>query len=337
MLERVSPAGDTAPAAVIPGANVTRHGFLTGSWPLGLPTEGSFYRELARAVEDQGFDFLFSGDHLFMYNPNVDALVLLAAYGGATRRLLLGTGVLLPALREPVVTAKQLASIDYLTGGRLIVGVGVGGEIEAEWRAMQVPREQRGARTDEALDLMRAFWSDEPLEFDGRFRQVHGVTGSPATATAGGPPIWIGGRSDKALERAARFDGWCAYSCSLGRMRRSIDAIGELRRGDMSDYRISYLIFTYVADSHEQAREMAARVLGRRYHQDFEHLLDALCAVGTPEHVAERLAAYREAGVQDFLFVPQCPWQEYGEQVQRMAEIIGTDRAVPEAKEARHE
>lgn len=333
----MSPAGDIAPAALIPEADVSRYGFLTGSWPLGLPPEGNFYRELAIAVEERGFDFLFSGDHLFMHNPNVDPLVLLAAYGAATRRLLLGTGVLLPALREPVVTAKQLASIDYLTGGRLIVGVGVGGEIEAEWRAMQVPRGQRGARTDEALGLMRAFWSDEPINFDGRFRQVHGVTGSPATATPGGPPIWIGGRSDKALERASRFDGWCAYSCSLRRIRRSIDAISERRHGDMSGYRISYLIFTYVADSHEQAREMAARVLGRRYQQDFEGLLDALCAVGCADYVSERLAAYREAGVQDFLFVPQCPWQEYGEQVQLMAEILGADRDVPKPKEATYE
>jgi probable F420-dependent oxidoreductase len=310
------------PARATPASGIARFGFMTGSWPLGMPPDGGFYRGFAAQVEGLGFDLLFSGDHLFMHNPNADALALLAAYGGATSRVLLGTGVLLPALREPVVTAKQLATIDYLSQGRLIAGIGVGGEIEQEWRAMEVPREQRGARTDEALELMQTFWSGEEMHFDGRFRHVHGVAGSPRPATAGGPPIWIGGRSDAALRRAARYDGWCAYSVSLKRIRRSLETIEQHRPDGLDDYRISYAIFTCVSDVHEHARELAGRVLRKRYDQDFDNFLDSLCAVGSPDYVRERFEQYREAGVQDFLMVPQCPWEDYPEQIERMATLL---------------
>ena len=300
-----------------------RYGIQTGSWPLGMPASGSFYRDLAKQVEGRGYDLLFSGDHMFMHNPNAEPLTLLGSWAGTSERLLLGTGVLLPALREPLLVAKQLATLDFLSQGRLIVGVGVGGEIEQEWRAMEIPREQRGARTEEALVLMRSFWNGEELDFQGRFRTVSGVTGSPPTHAPGGPPIWIGGRSDAALRRAARHDGWCAYSSSLGRIERSLAAIAERRPAGLADFRVSFVIFTLVADTRDEARALAGEVLGRRYKQDFDHFLDSLCAVGTAEEVAERFRLYREAGVQDFLAVPQVPWQRYPEQVDRLADAIG--------------
>ena len=271
----------TTPASVRAPGDLCRYGLPTGSWPPGMPPDGCFYRRLAADVERHGFDLLFDGDHLCMHNPNPDPLAILGTYAGATERVLLGTGALLPALRAPVVMPKQLATIDYVSGGHLIVGVDVGGEIEQEWRAMEIPRERRGARTDEALALLRAFWSTEELAFDGQFRRVHGVTSSP-----------------RRLVRLQRVD-------RPG--RRRIDTIAHLRDHDMDDYRISYEIFTYVSDSHEHARTMAGRVREALRHE-FDHLFDAFCAVGTPDHVAERSQQFRDAGVHDFLLVPLCPW-----------------------------
>ena len=302
-------------------ATGTRYGVSTGSWPLGAPEDGRFYVRFAQQVERSGFDLMTVGDHIFMYNPNSDALSLLAAFSTITERLLLGTIVLLPALREPVITAKQLATIDHLSNGRLVVGVGVGGEIEQEWRAMEIPRNERGARTDAALDLMRAYWSGEELEYHGRFRTVTGVTGSPRCATPGGPPIWIGGRSDKALERAARYDGWCAYSSSVNRIRRSREFISNLR-GDMSDFRITLNMFACIKDDREEARSLLTDVLSRRYEQDFSVYLDAFCAVGTKDDVLEQLDRFREAGVQDFIFAPQVGHEEIPEQVDRLADAL---------------
>lgn len=303
----------------------TRTGILVGSWPLGMPAENNFYRRHAEQVERLGYDLLFHGDHLFMYNPNPDALAVLAHMAACTERVSLGTGVLLPALREPVVLAKQLATIDYLSNGRLIAGVGVGGEIEQEWKAMQVPREERGERTDEYLALMKELWSHRSVQFIGRFRSVNGVEGTPKPVQAGGPPIWVGGRSDAALRRAARHDGWCAYAMTPRRIREGIQALEKLGR-PKPGFRVSYVMFAYVDDDEAQARATAGRVLGKRYAQDFERLLGPICAIGTPDYVRSRVREYVEAGVQDILFVPQAPAEQYPAQIERLAELLELGR-----------
>lgn len=300
-----------------------RVGVLTGSWPLGMPTTGDFYRNLATQVESLGYDMLFAGDHLFMHNPNPEAVTVLSTYAALTQRVLIGTAVLLPALRDPALTAKQLATLDYLSGGRLVIGVGVGGEIEQEWEAMEVSRSQRGRRTDEYLALMDELWSGRPVEFAGRFRSVHGVVGTPSPATPGGPPVWVGGRSDRALQRAARHDGWCAYASSPRRVRLGVERINELRGQTDTSYRFSCVLFTYVSTSREHAREMAARVLGQRYAQDFDRFIDAFCAVGTGEDLAARVDEYRNAGIEDILLCPQAPWEEVPQQVEAYASALG--------------
>lgn len=311
-----------------------RVGVLTGSWPLGMPSAGAFYRDLATQVEGLGFDLLFAGDHLFMHNPNPEAVTVLSTYAAVTTRVLVGTAVLLPALREPALAAKQLATLDYLSGGRLVVGVGVGGEIEQEWAAMEVPRAQRGARTDEYLSLMAELWSGREVGFSGSFRSVHGVEGSPVPTTPGGPPVWIGGRSDRALQRAARHDGWCAYASSPRRVRLGVERINELREGADDPYRFSCVLFTYVDRSRERAREMAARVLGQRYAQDFDRFIEAFCAVGTAEDLAARVDEYHAAGMQDVLLCPQAPWEEVPEQVDAYAQALGLSSPSPAGAES---
>jgi probable F420-dependent oxidoreductase len=300
-----------------------RAGIMVGSWPLGLPPDGSFYLDLARQVERLGFDLLFTGDHIFMYSPNAEAMSVMAAWAGVTERLCLGTAVLLLALRDPALAAKQLATIDYLSGGRLVVGVGVGGEIEQEWQAMEVSTKDRGARTDEYLELMRALWSGQVVDSRGAFRSVQGVAGSPRPVQREGPPIWVGGRSEAALRRAARHDGWCAYSLSPRRIREGLERIAGHGDGLADSFRTSYVLFTYVDDNADRAVEMAGRVLGKRYRQNFDRFLDAFCAVGDAAHVQARVEEYHAAGVQDVILCPQAPAEEYPEQVERLAEALG--------------
>jgi probable F420-dependent oxidoreductase len=301
-----------------------RTGVLLGSWPLGLPASGSFYRDLAVQVEGIGYDLLFSGDHLFMYSPNVEALSVLATYAAVTERIELGTGVLLPALRDPALTAKQVASIDYLSGGRMILGVGVGGEIEQEWQAMEVPIPERGPRTDEYVALMQALWAPEPVNFEGEFRTVRGVVGTPSPVRPGGIPIWVGGRSDAALRRATLHDGWCAYVCSPRRIRESLARIDELMGGERPlEFRTSLVLFVVTDDDAVRARTTAEEVLGTRYRQDFEPFLAAVGAVGDDDYVAERVAEFRAAGVDDILLCPQVPAEQVPDQVARLAEVLG--------------
>lgn len=300
-----------------------RTGILTGSWPLGMPVAGGFFRDLAQQVEGLGYDLLFHGDHLFMYNPNPDALVVLSHMAACTKRVVLGTGVLLPALREPAVMAKQIATLDYLSDGRFVLGVGVGGEVEQEWNAMQVPRETRGARTDEYLALMQALWSGDVVDHHGHFRSIAGVRGTPAPRQAGGPPVWVGGRGDASLRRAARHQGWFPYAMSPRRVREGVATLSAMMGTIPDAFRIAYVLFAYVDDDEMRAREMAGRVLGKRYAQDFDKLLGPICAIGTPAQVAARVAEYRDAGTQDIIIVPQAPAEEYAEQVERLARALG--------------
>ena len=286
-----------------------------------MPDDPAFYPRVARHVDKSGFDLLFVGDHLLPTGENPDALALLAMFAGVTERVQLGTGVLLLPLRDPVVVAKQAATIDLVSGGRLILGVGVGGEFEWEWNAMGVSPRGRGARTDEYLDIVQQLWTGEPVEHPGPLRPITGVRGSPLPARTGGPPIWIGGRSEPALVRASRYDGWCAYAVSTRRLRSSIERLTELR-GDLDGFRVSMVLFTSIDDDARRARDVAAQVLGSRYRQDFDHFIDAFCAVGTPDHVAERIEMYRANGVDDVLLSPQVPAAMFEEQVHRLGEII---------------
>lgn len=299
-----------------------RTGIALGSWPLGMPTDAGFYPRVARQVDRAGFDLLFTGDHLFAKGPNPEALTLLAALSTATEHVVLGTGVLLLPLRDPVLAAKQVATIDLLSQGRLLLGVGVGGEFQWEWDAMGVPIEGRGRRVDEYLELMASLWQPGPVDHPGPLRPVTGVTGSPQPWTPGGPPIWIGGRSDAALRRAARHQGWCAYAVSTRRLGASIEQITEHRQGDMDGFRVSTVLFTVVGDDEAEARATAGTVLSDRYSQDFDKFLDAFAAVGTIDRVAERVAEFRAAGVDDVLLCPQVPAQAFEDQVERLSALV---------------
>lgn len=298
-----------------------RTGIVLGSWPLGMPSDDRFYLRVPRQVEDAGFDLLMAGDHLFPTGENPDVLALLAGCATLTTRLVLGTSVLLLPLRDPVIVAKQAATIDVLSGGRFVLGVGVGGEFDWEWKAAGVPTEGRGRRVDEYLEILAALWTGDPVDHAGPLRPITGVKGSPRPVRPGGPPIWIGGRSDAALARAARYDGWCAYAVSPRRTKASIETIAA-HRGDLSGFRVSAVVFTAVDDDEARARDFARQVLGSRYRQDFDRFLDAFCAVGSPARVADRVAEFRAAGVDDVLLAPQVPASEFEAQVDALGHAV---------------
>jgi len=292
---------------------------LFGLWTDGLPP-AHWYLDSARHVESLGFDSLFLGDHVFFNVPNPETLTLLAAIATVTERIEIGTAVLLLALRQPAVVAKELATIEYLSDGRLVVGVGVGGEIAFEWAALGVPLARRGDRTDEYLSALDALWSGKPASMNGEFVRFADVTGSPAGPRPDGPPIWIGGRSDRALRRAANHDGWCAYALSPKAVADSIERLGAMGVG--AEYRISAVVFACVDDDEGTARATADACLSGMYNQPFERFLDKFCAVGTPDQVAARIMEFRDAGVTDVLLAPQVPSAQYHDQIERLAACV---------------
>ena len=161
----------------------------------------------ARAL---GFDSLWVGDSLFA-RPRHDPLALLAGLATAVPEVELGTAVLLAALRNPIILAQQLATIDQLSEGRLILGVGIGGDtpsIRAEFAAAGVPFEKRVGRLVESIQLCKALWQGEPVSWDGRW-QLSDVMIGPEPYRPGGPPIWYASGVDAGVKRAATyFDGW---------------------------------------------------------------------------------------------------------------------------------
>jgi len=208
-----------------------------GAFLMLHPPEEQF--AIARRVDELGYDSLWTGDHVSFHGPIYESLTLLSSYIGITKRARLGVGVYLLALRHPTIAAKITSTLDALSGGRLIFGVGVGGENPKEFEASGSPHSERGARVSEGIDVVRTLWRDSPATFKGRFTQFEGVSIDPKPAQKPAPPIWVGGRSDAALARAGRQgDGWISYVVqperyqqSLGKIETAAAAAGRLREG----------------------------------------------------------------------------------------------------------
>ena len=148
----------------------------------------------AESAETLGYDALWIGDHISFHGHYTESLTTLAAFAARTSRITLGVGVYLLPLRRPAIAAKTAATVDYLTGGgRFVFGVGVGGEGKTEFELCGVPVKERGARTDESIEIVRKLWSGEAVSHEGRFWRFTDARQTPAPLTPGGPPIWVGG------------------------------------------------------------------------------------------------------------------------------------------------
>jgi probable F420-dependent oxidoreductase len=260
---------------------------------------------LARRVEELGFDSLWTGDHVSFHGPIYDSLTLLASYASVTTRIRLGTAVYLLALRHPTVAAKITSTLDALSGGRLVFGVGVGGENPKEFEACGIPHKERGARVTEGIDVVRALWRDTPASFKGRFTSFEGVSLDPKPVQRPGPPIWIGGRSDAALARAGRQgDGWVSYVVQPERYKASLEKIhgaGAAVGRRLDGFVAAHLAFVTVGRDYETAERTWVERLSQRYAQDFGPLARKYGIIGTPAQCAESLERFVAGGCNYFL------------------------------------
>jgi len=278
---------------------------------------------IARRVDALGFDSLWTGDHISFHNARYESLTLLASYAGITSRVKLGVGVYLLALRQPVVAAKITSTLDVLSGGRLIFGVGVGGEYPKEFEACGIPHKERGARVTEGIDVVRALWRESPASFKGRFTRFEGVSLDPKPVQKPAPPIWIGGRSDAALARAGRQgDGWISYVVEPERYKESvakIDAAAAMAGRPLDGFTKAHLTFITVSKDYESAERAWVEHLSRRYAQDFAPLAKKYGVIGTPAQCAEQLERFIEAGCSYFVLNPTCAAADEAEQIETYA------------------
>lgn len=273
-----------------------------------------------------GFDSLWVGDHLVFTGPIMDSLTQLAMAAAFSDRLMLGTGIFLLPLRHPTPVAKQVSTLDRLSDGRVIFGVGIGGEFPVEFQAAGVPVEERGARLSEGITVLKKFWSGQPVSNDGRFYPFGEAKMAPPPLQPGGPPIWCGGRAPAALTRTGCLaDGYLSYvitpemfADALAKIEEAADNAGR----EIERFGTGHLLFARIDDSHEQSFAVANEHLSTRYAMDFSRATERYAALGRPEDVAERIAEYYDAGVRHIVYDPVSPADQAEEQHARFAEEV---------------
>lgn len=272
-------------------------GFNNG--PLGTPENISSVLQCAEAA---GFESAWTGEHVVAISPQeppspiapefpmLDTVASLAFAAGQTKTLKLGSGIILLAQRNPVVLAKELSSIDVLSNGRLLFGIGVG-YVEREFEVIGVPYEERGPRVDDHIEAIRALWTQEEPNFDGQFSKIHGIKQKPSPIQQPHPPIIIGGMSNVAYRRAITHgNGWYGFNQSEDEAAASIAGL----------------------------REAAAK-------QNAPEKFDALEVSVTPRGpiTAERVARFQELGVSRLMLLPQ-PASDAGSLADGMRAYIET-------------
>jgi probable F420-dependent oxidoreductase len=291
-----------------------------GAW---LPTIDEM-ATLVGLVDRGGYDSLWVGDHISFPLAIFDPLLQLAQAAVVSRRLLLGTGVYLLPLRHPTPVAKQVSTLDHLSEGRFIFGVGVGGEFPKEFEACGVPVNERGARLSESLVVLRKMWSGEPTSHAGRFFQFDKVMMQPPPRQTGGPPIWCGGRSDAALRRVARStDGWMSYVVTPEMFRQGLEKIAAAataaERSFDRGFGTAHLLFTRVDDTYEKALDAATVSLSRRYAMDFRKAAERYCALGPAPQVVEKIRQFHAAGARHVILDFVGPYEERFAEIERFA------------------
>lgn len=283
-------------------------------------------KEEARAAEALGFDYLLTGEHVMFHGPTANNLVSLAAAAGATERIRLLSGVVLAPLYPPALLAKQVAVLDVVSGGRFHLGVGVGGEFPKEFAAVGVPVGERGARTNEALEVLDRLLTEEDVHFQGRFTQLDGVTIAPRPIQQPRMPFWVAGRRQAAMRRAARYaEGWMPYMYTPEMLRESLDRIAVFSRdaGRSADaVRGGLFVFTCVHDDRATALDLATQQLSRQYNQDFSALVGKYAIAGSPADCVARVQQYIDAGARTVLFAQGCPPDYAAENTRRIAESV---------------
>jgi probable F420-dependent oxidoreductase len=194
---------------------------------------------VARAAEDAGFDSVWTGEHVVLPDPQappspaapdtpmLDPAAALAFLAGRTSRIHLATGIVILPQRNPLVLAKELATVDVVSGGRLWFGLGAG-YLKQEFDALGAPFEDRGARTNEAIEVIRALWTQEKPRFDGRFWSFEGIQAMPRPVQKPHPPVLVGGHSPPAWRRAvAQGDGWYGFFLDPDNARKALEGLAE--------------------------------------------------------------------------------------------------------------
>ena len=253
--------------------------------------------------EAGGVDSLWQTDRIVGREPFLEAMAAMAALAGRTRRLKFGVNVLSLAFRDPVLLAKQCATIDQLSEGRLLPAFGIGSPLGPEWQALAIDTKTRGRKTDEALEIIGRLWREEAVDFEGVHFRLHGASINPKPVQPD-LPMWIGGSSPAAIRRTARFGtGWQAGGEApeeIGAVVAAIRAAAiEAGRPIDEDHYGAGLAFRF-GDWDEPGVNALADAYRRRTGRDPRRYF----AIGGAAEILDRIALYVAAGISKFILRP---------------------------------
>ncbi len=253
--------------------------------------------------EAGGIDSIWQTDRIVSRQPILESMTTMAALAGRTRRLRFGMNVVSLAFRDPVLLAKQCATIDVLSEGRLLPAFGIGSPLAPEWQALGIDTKTRGRKTDECLDIIRRLWREESVDFDGAFYKLKGASIAPKPVQQD-LPMWIGGSTDAAIRRTARIGtGWQAGGDPPAEAARIVAAIKAAaadagRTIDEDHYGAGFAFHFGRRDTPAIGKAMEAYT--KRTGRDATHAF----AVGDADTIVARLADYVDAGVSKFILRP---------------------------------
>jgi probable F420-dependent oxidoreductase len=286
-------------------------------------------RRYAVRAEELGFAGLWSLDAVpggaTARVPLLDGLHTLTTAAAVTGAIGVGIAIVVLPARNPALLAKELATIDRLSGGRLIVGVGVGRK-EPTAAGLGLPAGHRARRLREGVEVLRALWAEGEAAYHGEFYRFAGVRLEPKPVQRPGPPIWFGAGSPPALRRAARIgEGWLAAGSSASaafpeQRRIVVEALREAGR-DPDAFSIGKRVYIAVEDTEQRARERLTPILDGMY--DAPGLTQRVAVCGPPEACAEQLRALTAAGARELLLNPM---YGYLEQLEALGSVAGLVR-----------
>ena len=308
----------------------TKFGISSSLHPEKIPAPEEIL-SFAEQAENHGYDSLWMGDHIAFHGHYTDSLTTLAAFAARTSKITIGTAVFLIPLRRPAISAKISATVDFLSGGnRFIFGIGVGGEGEKEFELCGVPVKERGKRTDESIEIIKKLWTGKNVEHKGRFWNFSLVSQTPAPLTKGGPPIWIGGRSDAARERAVtKGNGYISYLYSAEKFKKGLMQMHDIANKTRKNLKIeeglwtpAHHAFIYSHKDEKHALKSGIKNLSRRYNMDFNGIAEKYLIFGPPEKCVEEIEAFKNAGAKHFVFKHAGPPEEELDQLALLSEEV---------------
>jgi probable F420-dependent oxidoreductase len=299
-----------------------RIGIMPGPWPPGRES-ASFLWTLCAQLERTDVDSIWLSDRLSSPAPVPEVMTTLAAIAARTTRLKFGPSVIVLPYRTPVVAAKEMATVDWLSQGRLFPAVGVGVELPREFDASGVPFSQRGRRTDEAIQVIRLLWTQDEVSFQGEFYKLDRVSIFPKPWQTP-PPIWIGGKSEAAMRRTARLgDGWIPSFITPEEMRAGVQKVQDLAAAagrQVPEDHFGTLINFAIADTEAAALAQAQPFIPRGRVD--EATMRQCTAFGPVGRLLEKVEEYVKAGASKFILRPLCPPERMLEQLGLMAEHV---------------